>query len=98
MPEGGTLTMETQATEEGICLSVEDTGAGMSGELISQIFLPFFTTKDIDQGTGLGLAVVHGIVTSHGGKIAVETELGKGTRFLIHLPLARSERLDKDQG
>jgi signal transduction histidine kinase len=97
MPEGGTLTVETRATEEGVCLRVEDTGTGMTEELTDQIFLPFFTTKDIDEGTGLGLAVVHGIVTSHGGKIAVETKVGKGTRFLIHLPLMKLEGLDEKQ-
>ena len=87
MPEGGTLTVETRAVEGWICLGVEDTGIGMSEELKRQIFLPFFTTKDINEGTGLGLALVHGIVTSHNGKITVETTQGKGTRFLIRLPL-----------
>ena len=65
MPEGGTLTIETSATDEEVCLGVTDTGAGMSKETEKQIFLPFFSTKDVDEGTGLGLAVVHGIVTSH---------------------------------
>ncbi len=92
MPEGGTLTVGTHAVDEGICLRVEDTGMGMSEELTKQIFLPFFTTKDVNEGTGLGLAVVHGIVTSHGGKITVETDEGKGTRFLIHLPLIGPEK------
>ncbi len=64
----------------------------MSEELKNQIFLPFFTTKDVHEGTGLGLAVVHGIVAAHGGEIAVETEEGKGTKFLIHLPL-ESQRI-----
>jgi signal transduction histidine kinase len=96
MPEGGTLTVETRAVEDGVFLSVEDTGLGMSEELKNQIFLPFFTTKDIHEGTGLGLAVVHGIVTSHGGDITVDTEEGKGSRFLISLPLeiVRDEKAD----
>jgi signal transduction histidine kinase len=97
MPEGGTLTVETRAIDESVCLRVEDTGTGMTEEQTDQIFLPFFTTKDIHEGTGLGLAVVHGIVTSHGGKIVVETKVGKGTRFLIHLPLKKPEGLGKKQ-
>ncbi len=87
MPEGGTLTVGTRLTKEGLCLSVEDSGIGMTEETIKQIFLPFFTTKDIDEGTGLGLAVVHGIVTAHGGRIHVESEPGRGSRFLVFLPL-----------
>jgi signal transduction histidine kinase len=86
MPEGGTLTVRTRLAEDRICLTVEDTGIGMSEELTNQVFLPFFTTKDVHEGTGLGLAVVHGIVTAHRGEIAVETEKGKGTKFLIYLP------------
>jgi signal transduction histidine kinase len=92
MPDGGLLTVETRAVDDGVCLSVRDTGIGMSEELKSQVFLPFFTTKDVHEGTGLGLAVVHGIVTSHGGSITFETEKGKGTRFLIRLPLESPEQ------
>jgi len=69
----------------------------MSEELKKQIFLPFFTTKDISEGTGLGLAVVHGIVTSHGGKITVKTREGEGTRFLIQLPLESRKEFDEGQ-
>ncbi len=98
MPEGGTLTIETRVTETGIGVVVEDTGTGISEDITNQIFVPFFTTKDINEGTGLGLAVVHGIVTSHGGKITVKTEVGKGTRFLIDLPLTSSESFDKNKG
>jgi len=98
MPEGGTLTVETRVTETGIGVVVEDTGTGIGEDITNQIFLPFFTTKDINEGTGLGLAVVHGIVTSHGGKITVKTEVGKGTQFLIHLPLTSSESFDENKG
>jgi signal transduction histidine kinase len=93
MPEGGTLTVETRAGEKAVRLSVEDTGVGMSDELKKQIFLPFFTTKDVHEGTGLGLAVVHGIVTSHGGTITVRTKEGRGTRFVIRLPLKAPEQV-----
>jgi signal transduction histidine kinase len=98
MPEGGTLTIETRVNETGIGVVVEDTGTGISEDITNQIFVPFFTTKDINEGTGLGLAVVHGIVTSHGGKITVKTEVGKGTRFLIDLPLTSSESVDENKG
>ncbi|UCG53340.1 MAG: hypothetical protein JSW58_07245 [Candidatus Latescibacterota bacterium] len=97
MPQGGTLTVETSATKAEICFSVEDTGTGMTEELKDRIFLPFFTTKDVDEGTGLGLAVVHGIVTSHGGKILVETKAGKGTRFRVHLPFFNPEKPDESK-
>jgi len=72
-------------------LIVEDGGAGMTEETLEKVFLPFFTTKDVDEGTGLGLAVVHGIVTSHGGSIDVESQLGQGARFEIRLPLCGPE-------
>ena len=71
-------------------LGVEDTGIGMNDDIKEKIYTPFFTTKDVDQGTGLGLAVVHGIVTSHGGTITVESAPGKGTRFEIRLPAVQS--------
>jgi two-component system NtrC family sensor kinase len=67
----------------------------MSEEVIKQIFIPFFTTKDVDQGTGLGLAVVHGIVTSHGGSIKIESKVGRGTRFEIQLPVTGSQGVKK---
>ncbi len=89
MPEGGSLTISTSADNEHVSLVVEDTGTGMSDDVIKQIFVPFFTTKDIDEGTGLGLAVVHGIVSSHGGTIDVESELGCGSRFEVRLPIQR---------
>jgi two-component system NtrC family sensor kinase len=86
MPDGGTLTIQTQAGPEWVSLTVQDTGAGMTAEVREKVFSPFFTTKDVDQGTGLGLAVVHGIVTSHGGSIQVESAPGEGARFHIRLP------------
>jgi len=87
MPEGGKLTVRTFASKDHVGLVVEDTGIGMSEEVKKQVFIPFFTTKDIDQGTGLGLAVVHGIVTAHRGSITVESEIGCGTRFEIRMPI-----------
>ncbi|HHO75419.1 MAG TPA: hypothetical protein ENN05_03190 [Deltaproteobacteria bacterium] len=87
MPDEGVLTIRTTADDHSrVSLVVQDTGTGMSDEVKENIFLPFFTTKDVDQGTGLGLAVVHGIVTAHRGEIQVESTVGQGTRFLITLP------------
>jgi two-component system NtrC family sensor kinase len=87
MPEGGRLTVQTLARADWVSLVVEDTGVGMSEEVLRQIFIPFFTTKSVDQGTGLGLAVVHGIVTAHGGAIKVESQVDRGTRFEVQFSL-----------
>ncbi len=87
MPDGGTLTIKTHGSDNHVSLFVEDTGIGIKKELVKQIFIPFFTTKDIGEGTGLGLAVVHGIVASHGGTINVWSEVGQGTRFNIQFPV-----------
>ncbi len=86
MPEGGVLTVETQAAAHAVRLIVEDTGIGMSEEVLQQVFVPFFTTKEVGQGTGLGLSVVHGIVTAHGGTIKVASQAGQGSRFEVELP------------
>ncbi len=91
MPDGGTLAVETRALGADVALLVEDTGAGMTEEVKKQIFVPFFTTKDLSEGTGLGLAVVHGIVSAHGGRIEVTTQPGAGTTFEIRLPLEPPE-------
>lgn len=92
MPNGGDLTVRTASTgSRNVVLVVEDTGTGMSEEVRRQIFIPFFTTKDLHQGTGLGLSVVHGIVTSHGGTVEVESEVGRGSRFEIVLPVRKRE-------
>jgi signal transduction histidine kinase len=88
MPEGGRLTIQTKASDKHISLIIEDTGIGMAKKKIKKIFLPFYTTKDVGKGTGLGLSVVHGIVTSHGGTIHVDSQVNKGTRFTIQLPMA----------
>jgi len=92
MPSGGILTIETTRDKDEVLLSVQDTGTGMSEDVLKQIFIPFFTTKQVGQGTGLGLAVVHGIVTSHGGTIHVDSEVGQGTRFEVRLPCDEASR------
>lgn len=86
MPGGGTLTVRTIADEAWVGFEVQDTGTGIAEEIRPKLFEPFFTTKPAGRGTGLGLAVVHGIVAAHGGRIEVESELGKGSRFRVCLP------------
>lgn len=102
MPEGGTIRVSTSNAHLSeadlqqhigltvgayICLSVADTGTGMSQETLMRIFEPFFTTKQEGKGTGLGLAIVHGTVKQNRGDIEVESAPGKGTTFRIYLPL-----------
>jgi two-component system NtrC family sensor kinase len=87
MPNGGALTIRTEAANGGVRISFEDTGPGIAPEHRDRIFDPFFTTKPEVSGTGLGLSVSLGIVQSHGGAIEVQTEMGRGTTFTIALPL-----------
>ena len=81
-----TLRGNLDVSKHHVRLEVEDNGPGIPPEIITSIFDPFFTTKDVGQGSGLGLAITHEIITKHGGNISVESELKKGTRFVITLP------------
>ncbi|HEX8097210.1 MAG TPA: response regulator [Pyrinomonadaceae bacterium] len=87
MPEGGRLTLSAEETEGQVELSVSDTGTGMTEEIRSRVFNPFFTTKG-KTGMGLGLAVSYGIIRRHEGTVEVESEVGRGTTFRILLPIA----------
>ena len=82
MPDGGTLTFRAIAEESRVIIEVQDTGIGIAPEDLSKIFEPFFTTKEIGKGTGLGLAVCYGIITEHGGKLAVRSNVECRNDFL----------------
>ena len=108
MPQGGDLQFTLSAITvaptdvppmpamppgEWVCLTVSDTGTGMSKTVRQHLFEPFFTTKDIGKGTGLGLAQVYGIVRLHEGYINVDTNIGQGTTFSIYLPLRKEQEI-----
>ncbi len=93
MPNGGRLTIHTRAVDSSLVIDFRDTGVGIAPEHIARIYDPFFTTKDIGQGTGLGLALSYGIVQEHNGRIFVESRPGEGTHFTIKLPSAYSRQM-----
>jgi signal transduction histidine kinase len=84
MPEGGSILLEAARKNNELVIVIKDTGAGISPDLIKKIFLPFFTTKDA--GVGMGLALAHKIIASHGGRIEVESRVGQGTTFTVIIP------------
>ena len=85
--ESGVITIGTGIENDWVWVKISDTGAGIAPENLSRIFEPFFTTKPIGQGTGLGLSLSYNIVNKHGGRIEVESEVGRGTTFTVHLPI-----------
>lgn len=86
IPEQGEITITTSCVEEKIIIAIRDTGVGIPVENLNKLFSPFFTTKPVGQGTGLGLSVSYGIVKKHGGHIEVKSTVGEGTTFIIYLP------------
>jgi signal transduction histidine kinase len=95
----GQIVVTTRCDPDELIAEVRDTGSGMSSETIQRVFQPFFSTKPVGVGTGLGLAVAHGIVRRHGGRMEVRSQLGVGTTFAVHLPRSTSwERVSPAAG
>ena len=88
--EKGYLLIKTWSDASAVYVSVQDTGCGIPAENLSLIFDPFFTTKPVGEGTGLGLSITFKIIQQHGGSVRVVSEVGKGTRFVIALPLTQA--------
>lgn len=97
MPDGGSVRVDARLAEDtehappSVSIAITDEGVGMTADVAERAFEPFFTTKDVGHGTGLGLSVVHGIITEHGGTVALDTSPGSGTTFRLRLP-ADSEK------
>lgn len=91
MPGGGAISFDAWAGDDAVYISVADTGEGMPEYVVRNIFDPFFSTKGVE-GTGLGMSMVYGIVTRHGGKIEVNSEIGKGTTFTLQFPTTNKEK------
>jgi two-component system NtrC family sensor kinase len=98
MPTGGRLWLKTELSEEedDVLVTVRDSGPGMSAEQVNRLFEPFYTTKP--GGTGLGMAISYGIIERHGGAIDVLSEPGRGTTFVVALPVKRVSRVDREEG
>jgi two-component system NtrC family sensor kinase len=92
MNGSGQLTMTTKQDKDRGCIEItfSDTGMGIQEENLEKIFDPFFTTKDTGHGVGLGLAISYGIIKEHGGTISVESEVGRGTTFVVRIPVAKT--------
>jgi signal transduction histidine kinase len=88
--EQGTITLSTGSGDQGCFLTLQDTGEGMTPEVLHKVFDPFFTTKEVGKGTGLGMSIVKRIVDHHQGKIKVESSVGKGTCVTVFFPARRA--------
>jgi signal transduction histidine kinase len=89
MPDGGELVIRTSSQDSVFRVEVVDTGVGIAEEHLKKVYDPFFTTKELGRGTGLGLSVTYGIIQEHSGKITVDSNPGHGTRFTLEFPAAR---------
>jgi len=92
----GEIWVRTEQEGDHILITLEDTGQGIPPEVLPHVFEPFYTTKDVGQGTGLGLSISHKVIEEHGGRIEVESTLGKGTRFSIRLPTKEIREADPE--
>jgi len=95
--QGGVLTIETRVRDGRVELIFADNGPGIPEKLLKQIFNPFFTTKPVGKGTGLGLSICYGIIEEHGGRIAVESQVGRGATFFIELPVAQASAVEQEE-
>jgi signal transduction histidine kinase len=95
MPEGGTIYLRCWTEGDKICASVKDTGQGMTKEVQARVFEPFYTTKEVGQGTGLGLFICHRIISDYHGNIRIESEPGKGTEVVVELPATAARSAEK---
>ena len=91
----GRIQVKSWAQDEHVLISIEDSGRGMSAAVLQRIFDPFFTTKPVGQGTGLGLSISFKIIQDHGGTIRAASVVGRGTRFLLRLPLRQAVELQR---
>jgi signal transduction histidine kinase len=91
-PGGGELIIKTERAGDKIIASIKDNGPGISPENINKIFDPFFSTKEVGAGTGLGLSLSHGIIREHGGRIFAMSKPGEGATFVIELPVPPSHK------
>ncbi len=91
----GTITISTSKSNGSIRISIKDAGGGIPEDIQSKIFEPFFTTKEVGHGTGLGLSICHSIIEKHNGSIDVKSEVGKGSEFVIVLPVKQSKKNKK---
>lgn len=87
----GTIHIRLQKEENNVIIEIKDNGCGMTKEQAAKIFEPFYTTKPVGEGTGLGMSISYKVIQNHNGTIAVESEEGKGTKFTIRLPITRKE-------
>ena len=90
----GVIRIKTWADETQVFVSIRDNGCGIPKENLSRLFDAFYTTKEIGEGTGLGLSLSHDIVRQHGGLITVHSEVGAGTEFIVSLPIVSTEVLE----
>ncbi len=91
IPGEGKIFIKTWSEEPNIKISIKDTGCGIGDEIKQKIFDPFFTTKEVGKGTGLGLSISYGIIEKHNGKIEVNSETGRGSEFIITLPVIQNQ-------
>ena len=92
----GTVTISVKQEGERVVIKFSDTGEGIKKEDLKKVFEPFYTTKPVGQGTGLGMSITYRVIKNHNGEISVDSEVGKGTTFTIKLPINYSGKKQED--